>query len=75
MRVLVLTSPDKQEEAEAAGADYVGLEEYVQRIQEGWTDIDVVVATPNFMSKVGRLGRIPRSTRPYAEPEEWHSDI
>lgn len=66
MRVLVLTSPDKQEEAEAAGADHVGLEEYVQRIQEGWTDIDVVIATPNVMSKVGRLGRVlgPRGLMP-----------
>jgi large subunit ribosomal protein L1 len=66
MRVLVLTSPDKQEEAEEAGADHVGLDDYVQRIQEGWTDIDVVIATPNVMSKVGRLGRIlgPRGLMP-----------
>ncbi len=65
-KVLVLCSPDKEEEANNAGADYVGLDEYVQKIQGGWTDIDVVIATPNVMSKVGRLGRIlgPRGLMP-----------
>ncbi len=65
-RVLVLCSPDKEEEAKAAGADHVGLDEYVQKIQGGWTDIDVVIATPNVMAKVGRLGRIlgPRGLMP-----------
>ncbi len=64
--VIVLCSPDKEEEATAAGADYVGLDEYVQKIQGGWTDFDVVIATPNVMSKVGRLGRIlgPRGLMP-----------
>ncbi len=66
IRVLVLASPDKQAEATAAGADHVGLDDYVKRIQEGWTDIDVVIATPNVMSKIGRLGRVlgPRGLMP-----------
>ncbi|MCY3629453.1 MAG: 50S ribosomal protein L1 [Rhodothermaceae bacterium] len=66
IRVLVLASPDKQEEATSAGADHVGLDDYVKRIQEGWTDIDVVIATPNVMSKIGRLGRVlgPRGLMP-----------
>ncbi len=66
IRVLVLASPDKQEEATSAGAEHVGLEDYVKRIQEGWTDIDVVIATPNVMSQVGRLGRVlgPRGLMP-----------
>ena len=64
--VLVLAKAAKQEEAVEAGADYVGLDDYVQRIQEGWTDVDVIVATPDVMSKVGRLGRIlgPRGLMP-----------
>lgn len=64
--VIVLCSPDKEEEAKAAGADYIGLDEYVQKIQGGWTDFDVVIATPNVMSKVGRLGRVlgPRGLMP-----------
>ncbi len=66
IRVLVLASEDKQEEATAAGAEHVGLDDYVKRIQEGWTDIDVIIATPNVMSKVGRLGRVlgPRGLMP-----------
>ena len=65
-RVLVLASPAKQDEAIQAGADHVGLDDYVKRIQEGWTDIDVVIATPDVMSRVGRLGRIlgPRGLMP-----------
>ncbi len=65
-KVLVLCSPDKEAEAEAAGADYVGLDEYVQKIKDGWTDIDVVIASPNVMAKVGQLGRIlgPRNLMP-----------
>jgi large subunit ribosomal protein L1 len=65
-RVLVLCTPDKEEEAKAAGADYVGLDEYVQKIQGGWTDIDVVIAAPNVMAQVGRIGRIlgPRGLMP-----------
>lgn len=65
-RVLVLCTPDKEEEAKAAGADHVGLDEYVTKIQQGWTDIDVVVATPNVMAQVGKIGRIlgPRGLMP-----------
>ncbi len=65
-RVLVLCTPDKEEEAKAAGADYVGLDEYVQKVQGGWTDIDVVIAAPNVMAQVGRIGRIlgPRGLMP-----------
>jgi len=64
--VLVLAKPAKHEEARSAGADHVGLDDYIQRIQEGWTDIDVVIATPDVMPKVGRLGRIlgPRGLMP-----------
>jgi len=65
-RVLVLCTPDKEEEAKAAGADHVGLDEFVQKVQGGWTDIDVVIATPNVMAQVGRIGRIlgPRGLMP-----------
>ena len=65
-RVLVMCSPDKEEEARNAGADHVGLDEYVQKIQGGWTDVDVVIATPNVMAQVGRIGRIlgPRGLMP-----------
>lgn len=65
-RVLVLCTPDKEAEALEAGADYAGLDEYVQKIQNGWTDIDVIVATPNVMAQVGRIGRIlgPRGLMP-----------
>ena len=64
--VLVFCTPDKEEEAKAAGADYVGLDEMIQKVQGGWTDVDVVVATPNVMAKVGKIGRIlgPRGLMP-----------
>lgn len=66
VRVLVLCTPDKEEEAKAAGADYVGLDEYVAKIKGGWTDIDVVITMPSVMPKVGALGRIlgPRGLMP-----------
>ena len=66
VRVLVLCTPDKEEEAKAAGADYVGLDEYVDKIKGGWTDVDVIITTPNVMGKVGALGRIlgPRGLMP-----------
>ena len=66
VRVLVLCTPDKEAEAQAAGADYVGLDEYVDKIKSGWTDVDVIICTPNVMGKVGALGRIlgPRGLMP-----------
>lgn len=66
VRVLVLCTPDKEEEAREAGADYVGLDEYIDKIKGGWTDVDVVITTPNVMAKVGALGRIlgPRGLMP-----------
>ena len=66
VRVLVLCTPDKEDEAKEAGADYVGLDEYVEKIKGGWTDVDVVITTPNVMPKVGALGRIlgPRGLMP-----------
>ena len=66
VRVLVLCTPEKEEEAKAAGADYVGLDEYVEKIKGGWTDVDVIITTPNVMAKVGALGRIlgPRGLMP-----------
>ena len=64
--VLVLCTPEKEEEAKAAGADYVGLDEYIQKIKEGWTDVDVIITMPSNMPKVGALGRIlgPRGLMP-----------
>jgi large subunit ribosomal protein L1 len=58
VKVLVLCTPDKEEEAKAAGADYVGLDEYITKIKEGWTDVDVIVTMPSVMGKVGALGRV-----------------
>jgi len=65
-RVLVLCTPDKESEAKAAGADYVGLDEYITKIKEGWTDVDVIICTPSVMAKVGQIGRIlgPRGLMP-----------
>ena len=66
IKVLVLCTPDKEEEAKAAGADHVGLDDYVQKIKDGWTDVDVVITMPSVMAKVGALGRIlgPRGLMP-----------
>ncbi len=66
MKVLVLCTPDKVDEAKEAGADYVGLEEYIEKIKGGWTDVDVIISTPNVMGKIGALGRIlgPRNLMP-----------
>lgn len=65
-KVLVLCTPEKEEEAKAAGADYVGLDEYIDKIKKGWTDIDVIITMPPVMAKVGQLGRIlgPRGLMP-----------
>lgn len=66
VRVLALVTPDKEEEAKAAGADHVGLDEYIEKIKGGWTDIDVILTMPSIMPKVGALGRVlgPRGLMP-----------
>jgi large subunit ribosomal protein L1 len=66
VRVLALVTPDKEEEARAAGADHVGLDEYIEKIKGGWTDIDVILTMPSIMPKVGALGRVlgPRGLMP-----------
>jgi large subunit ribosomal protein L1 len=66
VRVLVLCTPDKENEAKEAGADYVGLDEYIDKIKGGWTDVDVIICTPSVMAKVGAIGRIlgPRGLMP-----------
>lgn len=66
VKVLVMCKPIKEEEARAAGADFVGLSEYVEKIQGGWTDIDVIIATPDVMGEVGKLGKVlgPRGLMP-----------
>jgi large subunit ribosomal protein L1 len=66
VRVLVLCTPDKEAEAKEAGADFVGLDEYIQKIEQGWTDIDVIITMPSVMAKVGRLGKVlgPRGLMP-----------
>ena len=65
-RVLVLCTPDKENEAKEAGADYVGLDEFIEKIKGGWTDVDVIICTPSVMAKVGAIGRIlgPRGLMP-----------
>ena len=66
VRVLVLCTPDKENEAKEAGADYVGLDDYIEKIKGGWTDVDVIICTPSVMGKVGPIGRIlgPRGLMP-----------
>ena len=66
VRVLALVTPDKEAEAQEAGADYVGLDEYLQKIKDGWTDVDVIVTMPSVMGKLGPLGRVlgPRGLMP-----------
>lgn len=76
-RVLVLCTPDKEADAKAAGADYVGLEEFVAKIEGGWTDVDVIVATPSVMPKIGKLGKIlgPRNLMPNPKTGTVTNDV
>lgn len=76
-RVAVFCTPDKVEEAKAAGADYVGLDDLMQRVLDGWTDVDVVIAMPQVMAQVGRLGRIlgPRNLMPNPKTGTVTTDI
>jgi large subunit ribosomal protein L1 len=76
-RVLVLCTPDKEAEAKGAGADYVGLDEFVQKIEGGWVDVDVIVATPSVMPKIGKLGKIlgPRNLMPNPKTGTVTNDV
>ena len=76
-RVLVLSTPDKEAEAKAAGADFVGLDEYIQKIEAGWTDIDVIIATPSVMPKIGKLGKVlgPRNLMPNPKTGTVTNDV
>ncbi len=76
-KVLVLCTPDKVVEAEAAGADYVGLDEYITKIEGGWTDVDVIVATPSVMPKIGKLGKVlgPRNLMPNPKTGTVTNDV
>jgi large subunit ribosomal protein L1 len=77
VRVLVLTRPPKDEEAKAAGADYAGLQEYVEKIQGGWADIDVIIASPDVMGEVGKLGKVlgPRGLMPNPKSGTVTADV
>ncbi|WP_153799634.1 50S ribosomal protein L1 [Foetidibacter luteolus] len=76
-RVLVLCTPDKEESAKAAGADFVGLDEFITKIEGGWTDVDVIVATPSVMPKIGKLGKIlgPRNLMPNPKTGTVTNDV
>ncbi len=76
-RVLVLCTPDKEAEAKAAGADFVGLDEFVTKIEGGWTDVDVIIATPSVMPKIGRLGKVlgPRNLMPNPKTGTVTNDV
>ena len=76
-KVLVLCTPDKEEAARAAGADFVGLDEFIAKIEGGWTDIDVIVATPAVMPKIGRLGKVlgPRNLMPNPKTGTVTNDV
>jgi len=75
--VLVLCPPEKEAEAKAAGADFVGLDEFIQKIEGGWTDVDVIVATPSVMPKIGRLGKVlgPRNLMPNPKTGTVTNDV
>ena len=76
-RVLVLCTPDKEAEAKAAGADYTGLDEFITKIEGGWTDIDVIIATPSVMPKIGKLGKVlgPRNLMPNPKTGTVTNDV
>ena len=76
-KVLVLCTPDKEEAAKSAGADYVGLDEFITKIESGWTDIDVIVATPSVMPKIGKLGKVlgPRNLMPNPKTGTVTNDV
>ncbi|HEX9510920.1 MAG TPA: 50S ribosomal protein L1 [Puia sp.] len=76
-RVLVLCTPDKEADARAAGADYVGLDEFIQKIEGGWVDVDVIIATPSVMPKIGKLGKIlgPRNLMPNPKTGTVTNDV
>ncbi|MET7000634.1 50S ribosomal protein L1 [Chitinophaga defluvii] len=76
-RVLVLCTPDKEAAAKEAGADFVGLDEFIQKIEAGWTDVDVIVATPSVMPKIGKLGKIlgPRNLMPNPKTGTVTNDV
>ena len=76
-KVLVLCTPDKEEAAKAAGADFVGLDEYISKIEGGWTDVDVIIATPSVMPKIGRLGKVlgPRNLMPNPKTGTVTNDV
>lgn len=76
-RVLVLCTPDKENDAKAAGADHVGLDEFIQKIESGWTDIDVIIATPSVMPKIGKLGKVlgPRNLMPNPKTGTVTNDV
>lgn len=76
-KVLVLCTPDKEAEATNAGADFVGLDEFIQKIESGWTDIDVIIATPSVMPKIGKLGKVlgPRNLMPNPKTGTVTNDV
>src|SRR3569833_2952662 len=76
-RVLVLCTPDKENDAKNAGADYVGLDEFITKIEGGWVDVDVIVASPSVMPKIGRLGKIlgPRNLMPNPKTGTVTNDV
>lgn len=77
VRVLVLCTPDKEAEAKEAGADYAGLDEYITKIEQGWTDIDVIITMPSVMAKVGKLGKVlgPRGLMPNPKSGTVTTDV
>lgn len=76
-KVLVLCNPDKENDAKEAGADFVGLDEYIKKIEGGWTDVDVIIATPTVMPKIGKLGKIlgPRNLMPNPKTGTVTNDV